>query len=358
MVTETLHSAVGGNFFEDFHVGRHFRHPTPRTITDGDASLYIALTGARQPLFCSTPLAQSYGLRTRPIDDLLLFNTAFGKTVADISSNAVANLGYADVRFLAAVYAGDTLRAESEVIGLRPASDGKSGVVYVRSHAFNQDDVAVLTWVRWVLVRKRDPAAAVAEAIVPDLPESVPPDQLNPLPLRIDTRALELATGSSRYWDSYAIGDRIDHPAGMTLDESDHTLATKLYQNTAKVHFDALAMRDTPHGRRLVYGGHVLSVCRALSYDGMENLIGIGAINGGSHSAPTFAGDTLYCFSEVKDKFVLPGRSDCAALRLRLVGIKNHPAAGFDPTSSDGGKTRLHPDVVLDLDFTAFIPRG
>lgn len=59
-------------------------------------------------------------------------------------------------------------------------------------------------------------------------------------------------------------------------------LATKLNQKTARVHFDALTMRDTPHGRRLVYGGHVISVCRVHSYDGLENVVGIGPINGGT----------------------------------------------------------------------------
>lgn len=346
-----------GNFFEDFSVGRRFHHPTPRTLTHGDSSLYIALTGARQPIHCSDPLAKAFGFREQPIDDLLLFNIAFGKTVADISANAIANLGYADVRFLAPAYAGDTIQAESEIIGVRPTSSGDSGVVYVRSTARNQDDQPLLTWIRWVLVRKRDKAAQTGETVLPDFPESVEAMRLRLHVSEFDRDALAAATGSARFWNAYEVGERIDHPAGMTLDESDHTLATKLYQNTAKVHFDALAMRDTPHGRRLVYGGHVISICRALSYDGLENVIGIGAFNGGSHTAPTFAGDSLYCFTEIKDKFELPNRTDCGALRLRLVGIRNHASAGFDAAAVGSEGTKLHPDVVLDLDYTVFMPR-
>jgi 2-methylfumaryl-CoA hydratase len=351
-------TGVDGNFFEDFFIGQNFRHPTPRTITQGDASLHIAFTGARQPINCSAPLAQAFGFKAQPIDEMLLFNIAFGKTVPDVSANAIANLGYADLRFLAPVHAGDTIAAESEVIGLKPTSDGKSGVVYVRSNAYDQNGTPVLTWIRWVLVRKRDAAAATRETHVPSLPESVGAADLVPLSQKVDIEALTQATGSQRHWDSFSVGERIDHPAGMTLDESDHTLATKLYQNSARVHFDALAMKQTPHGRRLVYGGHVIAICRALSYEGLENVIGIAAINGGSHSAPTFAGDTIYCFSEVLQKIELPGRADLGALRLRLVGSKNHPATGFSADLVEGEKKKLHPDVVLNLDYTALMARG
>lgn len=357
MTSKNSRTGIGGNFFEDFFLGRCFRHPTPRTITQGDISLHLAFTGARQPLNCSAPLAQAFGYRAQPIDELLLFNIAFGKTVSDISANAIANLGYADARFLAPVFAGDTITAESEVIGLKPTSDGKSGVVYVRSNAYNQDAEPVLTWIRWVLVRKRDASAAASGSQVPPLPESVGIGDLKPLASRVDREALTLATQSTRHWESFEVGERIDHTAGMTLEESDHTLAARLYQNTAKVHFDALAMKGTPHGRRLVYGGHVISICRALSYEGLENVIGIGAINGGSHAAPTFAGDTLYCFSEVLEKASLPSRPDIGAIRLRLVGIKDREAIGFAADITEGGKKTLHPNVVLDLNFTAFMAR-
>lgn len=347
-----------GNFFEDFRVGQHFRHATPRTLTCGDAAAYIGLTGARHPLHCSVPLARALGYRGAPLDDLLVFNTAFGKTVPDISLNAVANLGYADVRFIEPVYGDDTIQAESEVIGIRETSGGESGVVYVRSTAFNQDARPVLTWIRWVLVRKRDLSTAAPDALVPALPEAVSVERLSVPSLSQAAGLLEKATSNDRFWGDYSIGQRIDHPAGMTLEEADHIFATRLYQNNAKVHFDALAMQSTQHGRRLVYGGHVISVCRALSYDGLENVMSILAINAGSHVAPTFAGDTLYGFTEVLDKFDLPGRDDCGALRLRLTGIRNNHPVGFPAKDISSGKARYNRDVVLDLDYTVLIPKN
>lgn len=347
-----------GNFFEDFRVGQTFRHATPRTISDGDTALYIALTGSRVPLHCAAPFARSLGYRGNTVDDLLAFHIAFGKTVPDISLNAVANLGYADARFIEPVYPGDTLRAESEVVGLRQNSNGTSGVVWVRSRAFNQFDREVLSWVRWVMVVKADPAAPAPAAVVPTLAPHVSADTL-PVPpfLQLDSYDTA-ATGGTRLWDDYAPGERIDHPAGMTVVDAEHALATRLYQNTARVHFDALAMKDTQFGRRLMYGGHVISVCRALAFDGLENALSIAAINGGTHSGPTFGDDTLYAQTRVLERWELPGRAGLGALRLRLLGIKNMPPAKLDqPQGEKDGKAQYHPNVVLDLDYTVLMPR-
>ena len=91
---------ASGNFFEDFHLGQKIRHATPRTLTHGDAALYTALYGSRFALQSADSFAQTVGLPRAPLDDLLVFHTVFGKTVADISLNAVANLGYAEGHFL------------------------------------------------------------------------------------------------------------------------------------------------------------------------------------------------------------------------------------------------------------------
>ncbi len=340
-----------GYFFEDYRVGQIFVHATPRTITAGDIALYIALTGARHAPHCATTVAAALGHPATPIDDLLVFHIAFGKTVPDISWNAVANLGYAETRFVAPVYAGDTLRCESEVIGLKQNSNGKTGVVYVRSSAFNQHNTMVLTWVRWVMVSKgTDDVSAVPDTVLPMLHKSVATESIAvPAFLRPDGLT-SVVTGSSRFWDDYRINEVINHPAGMTLDESDHTLATKLYQNTARVHFDLHHMKDSRFGRRLVYGGHIISVCRALSYDGLENVISIAAINGGSHTNPTFAGDTLYAKSVIVEK--IPLRPDLGAMRVRLLGIKDAAPVEIDATNP-----QLPETVVLDLDYTVLVPR-
>ena len=150
------------------------------------------------------------------------------------------------------------------------------------------------------------------------------------------------------------VGERIDHRDGAVIGDSEHRLATRLYRNTARVHFDAHRERESRFGRCVVYGGHVISVARALSFNGLGNALHVAAINGGRHLAPCFAGDTLYAWTEVLDRAPLPGRADLGALRLRLVATKDRPCADFPHRDESG---RYDPAVVLELDYWALLPR-
>lgn len=343
-----------GRFFEDFALGETIAHATPRTVTAGDASLYTALYGPRFAVQSSDAFARAIGYRAAPIDDLLAFHIVFGKTVPDISLNAVANLGYAEGRFLKPVFPGDTLSATSEVIGLKQTSAGDSGIVYVRSTGRNQHGEPVLSYVRWVLVRKRTPGSAAPAESVPTLATHVPAAELGAACPALDPAAYDLAlAGSPHRFDDYVAGERIDHVDGMTVEEAEHQTATRLYQNTAKVHFDAHAALGTRFGKRLIYGGHVISLARSLSFNGLGNAFHIAAINGGRHVAPLFAGDTVYAWSEVIETATVPGRTDIGALRLRLVATKNR-ACGDHPLREGDAYA---PGVILDFDFWALMVR-
>ena len=343
-----------GNFFEDFIPGQVIRHATPRTVTEGEIALYTALYGNRFALHSSDMFAMALGYDGMPVDDMLVFHIVFGKTVPDISLNAVANLGYADGRFGVPVYPGDTLSAQSEVIGMKENSNGKTGVVWVRTTGVNQRGEEVLSYVRWVMVRKGDETAPPPTPQVPDLPAAVAAEDLD-VPDSLNLSQYDAtAAGSPHFWDDYAVGEKIDHVDGMTLEEAEHMLATRLYQNTAKVHFDLHAQKGGRFGKRLIYGGHIISLARGLSFNGLANAFHIAAINGGRHVAPSFAGDTVYAWSEVLDKAALPDRDDLGALRLRLVAAKDHPCADFPLKGADG---KDHPAVVLDFDIWTLMPR-
>ena len=347
---------ISGNFFEDFHVGQKIAHATPRTLTHGDAALYQALYGSRFALQCSDFFAQEVGLPRSPLDDLLVFHTVFGKSVPDISLNAVANLGYAEGRFLKPVYPGETLSAHSEVIGLKENSNRQTGVVYVRTTGMNEKDEGVLSYVRWVMVKKRDPEAVVPPAVVPKLAEAVAVEDLRvPVHLKFDTLFDTAQSGSKHLWVHYAVGEKIDHVDGITVEEAEHMMATRLYQNTARVHFNQYAEGQGRFGRRLIYGGHVISLARAISFNGLGNALTIAGINGGRHVNPLFAGDTVFAWSQVKDKQMLGHRKDAGVLRLRLVATKNQPCAEFPDRGDDG----TYPEnVILDFDYWAVMPRG
>jgi 2-methylfumaryl-CoA hydratase len=335
-----------GRFFEDYRLGEVITHAVPRTLSGGERALYHALYPARHALYSSDLFAQGCGLPASPLDDLIAFHTVFGKTVPDVSLNAVANLGYAEGRWLAPVWPGDTLRSESTVIGLKQNSNGQSGVVYVRTRGINQRGQAVLDYVRWVMVKKRDFAVPAPAAVVPELAKVVDPATLV-IPAGLDFSRYDFAlAGEPHRMGDYAVGEVIDHVDGVTIEEAEHMLATRLWQNTAKVHFDAT---QRPDGKRLIYGGHVISLARALSFNGLANAQMMVALNAGAHANPCFAGDTVRAWSEVLDRAETsaPG---VGAIRLRLVATKGR--AG-DLRAPDG---KYLPEVLLDLDYWALMP--
>ncbi len=343
-----------GRYFEDFRLGDRLVHATPRTVTTGDAALYTALYGTRFVVQSSDAFAKAIGYPKSPIDDLLVFHVVFGKTVPDVSLNAVANLGYAGCRFLSPVYPGDTLSTVSEVIGLKENSNGKTGVVYVRSVGTNQHGDDVLDYVRWVMVRKRDEAAPAPPEHVPALPKALEADQLGDACPLIDPEAWDTALSGQRHrLSDYVVGECIDHVDGMTVEEAEHMVATRLYQNTAKVHFNQFTEGQGRFGRRLIYGGHVISLARSLSFNGLANAFQVAAINGGRHVAPLFAGNTVFAWSQILAVEELPGRDDVGALRIRTVATKDRPCADYPLKAGDD----YDPSVILDLDYWALIPR-
>ena len=337
-----------GRFFEDYTLGETIHHAVPRTVSGGERALYHALYPARHALYSSDEFARASGLRTAPLDDLAGFHVVFGKTVPDVSLNALANLGYAEGKFIKPIYAGDTLRTSSKVIGLKQNSNGRSGVVWVHSKGFNQHGDVVIDYKRWVMVRKRDMNAAAHKTFIPDLAAVILPEDLT-IPDGLDFTNYDFALAGEQHRASeYEVGEKINHVDGVTVEEAEHMIATRLWQNTAKVHFDTSAR---PDGKRLIYGGHVISMARALSFNGLANAQMIVGINAGAHANPCLAGDTIRAWSEVLDKADVDAPS-VTAVRLRLVA-----------TTGDSAKMNLRdiegrylPDVLLDLDYWVLMP--
>ncbi len=351
--------SITGNYFEDLTPGREIVHAVPRTVTEGDQALYIALTANRYPLACDAEFARSLGFRREVVDDLLVFHTVFGKSVPDVSLNAIANLGYADVRFGVPVYPGDTITASTKVLGWRESSAGDTGVTWVHTAGKNQHGDEVLSFIRWVLMDKRDKTANSGVDDAPKTPAAVDSKQFH-IPANLDLSRFDSAvTGGRAWWEDYEPGERIHHVEGVAIEEAEQQMAARLYQNIARAHFNAHALKDSRFGRRVIYGGHIISMARALSFNGLENVVRILAFNSGTHSNPTFAGDTVFAWTDVIERIDL-GRPDCGALRLRLVGVKNcDPRTEEQPfkVADDQGRERYHPNVVLDLDYTVLIPR-
>ena len=344
-----------GNFFENFKLRQKIIHATPRTITYGDCALYTALYGSRYALHCSDEFAKKLSLEKSPIDDFLLFNIAFGKTVPDISLNAIANLGYAECKFLKPAYPGDTISSTSEVIGIKENSSGENGVVYVHSVGTNQHDEPVIDYKRWVMVRKKNRNLNKAEPSIPELNKELTSEEVVEIAKKYDfdcTGYDYKASGSDLCYEDYSINEKINHIDGMTVEEAEHMMATKLYQNNAKVHFNHFVEKGGRFGKRIVYGGHVISLTRALSFNGLSNAFKIIAINGGTHASPCFAGTTVFAWSLILDKVEVS--ESLGAIRVRTNGIGDAQAYQFQHQDSN---KRFDPSVLLSLDYWALIPR-
>ena len=344
-----------GNFFEDFSMGQKISHATPRTITLGDCSLYTALYGSRYALHSSNEFAKQLSLKESPVDDFLLFNIAFGKTVPDISLNAIANLGYAECKFLKPAYPGDTITSYSEVIGLKENSNGDNGVVYVHSTGLNQKNEAVIDYKRWVMVRKKNKSLPKIESVIPKLNSEVTKEEVIAISkdYQFEMKNYDFtAAGSDLVFEDYKIDEKINHIDGITVEEAEHMMATKLYQNNAKVHFNHFVEKGGRFGKRIVYGGHVISLTRSISFNGLSNAFKIIAINGGTHASPCFAGKTVFAWSKIIEKVDVS--DTLGALRIRTNGLGDAQPYQFQHQDQNG---KFNSDVLLSLDYWALVPK-
>ncbi len=336
-------------YFEDYSLNQKINHSVPRTITSGDVSLYLASTGSRFALNYSIEFCKKLGFKELIIDDILLFHMVFGRTVPDLSLNAIANLGYADVRFLKPAFIGDTLQSTSKIVGLKENSNGKTGTVYVFSEGVNQKGEVVLSYYRWLMMRKKNFDLHLEDKIIPEMPKTVEKDKLylddNLQLINWDPQI----TGSSNFFDDYEIGEEIHHLDGQTIEEAEHQMATRLYQNNARVHFNQHIEKDGRFGKRIIYGGYIISLARSISCNGLANAFKVAAIHSGKHSAPTFSGDTIYAWSKVlgKEEF----NAETGILKIRTLASKNYSKMSF-PSSNN-----LPEHIVLDLEYSVFIPK-
>ena len=336
-----------GNFFEDFEVGQETVCPTPRVIGQAETTWHIATTNDRTPRFCS---AEG---RVHP---WIVFHVVIGQTVRDVSLNSPANLGYAGMIWRTPVFHGDEITTTIRIVGLKENSRKDTGNVYVATTGRNQRGEVVLEYTRWVMVRKRDSTRAtryLEEPIVPRLPAQVGVDELPPFPGALPTT---VQTGGRHFFEDYKPGESIYNYEGVTVNHSDHMSYTRLWQNSAKVHFDAIRTE----GKILVYGGFAIAVAYAQAFNGLENRSGIVALNSGAHANPNHAGTTIYSYNEVLEAHSLAGKP-YGALRLRLVAVKDgDPGEEEDfqlKVPGEKGGERYNPRVLLDLDYWELMPR-
>ena len=263
------------------------------------------------------------------------------------------------MRFLRPVYPGDTLRAETEVLGKRETSSGDTGIVWVRTRGFNQRDERVLQFYRWAMVNKRDPEtptrrrrrAGAARAGRARAPRRAAGAELS----RFDASA----TGGDAFWEDYEPGERIVHPQGMTIEEAEHQMATRLYQNTARVHFNQLhaeglaatagasstaATSSRSRTRSRSTGWRTRCACRVQRRLPHQP----------DRSPATRCSPGPTCWSASTSG----GRHRRAAAAPGRASRTSTPNEGVALEIADeDGREQYHPNVVLDLDYVVLMPK-
>jgi 2-methylfumaryl-CoA hydratase len=351
-----------GNFLEDFKPGQVFRHHGGKTVTEGLFAIFTDFSMATNPLCKNARYARAYGYEGLRCPPGLVMLVAFSQTVEDISENARANLEYIDMRYGAPVYVGDTIEVETKILGLRPsASRPNLGIVHVQSTARKnvgeRDEAVVMTWQRKVQVYKGDEKAHVEGF-------EVEPDRIEcelwlpPYKEGFDYATLSHLSSSDSYFEDLEPGTLIEHSRARTMTE-EHIMLTGVLDNTSQVHCNRQMIDANPEqyvgGQLIVFGGIPFVLCLGLSGpDVDDNALGDVVYTTGRHTAPLFAGDTVYASTEVVAKGDYPERPDLGLVETRLRGHKFEREEGARHDDAPPGWKRTR---IFELDRQLAVKR-
>lgn len=355
-----------GRKLDDFVPGAVFEHPWEITIDEGMIALFFASFQCAMPPYSSKIAARAAGLRDRPIHPLLLMNLGVSFSVQDVSEQAIANLSYADVRFPNACYAGDTVRAASRVLGVKPVSAGDKGVAHVRTHLVNERDELLCSFERKALVR----AGSEPSAGKGNLGGALPGEETEPrhIPEGVLARLADAATALpiQRFrgcFEDFEVGDVLAHEVGRTVSEAELSGLATLSRNSHPLHTDEVYCKTGSFAKtRVAFGGLVLSWAVALtSRDTAGNAIWDMGIAEAAHTGSVLAGDTLFSASQVIAKERFDERT--GAVTLRIVATKNTPARALLAKGASLFEAELPkttgrvPEKVAELSRTLLVQR-
>jgi 2-methylfumaryl-CoA hydratase len=315
-----------GNFLEDFRLGQLLRHKGGRTITEGIAAHFTDGSYTANPLHKNLRYARAYGFERLLAPPGLVMAVAFSQTVEDISENARANLEYIDMRFGAPVYIGDTIETETTILGVKGSSRNPDrGVAHVQSIARNERGEVVIAYQRKVQVFKLDENAKLDEGEIEPRPVDVEP-VLPPYDPKAGYAELAHLTNDDTYFEDFTPGDTIEHSRGRVMTE-EHIFLTGMLDNLSQVHCNQTMIDRDPArylgGRLVVYGGIPFALTLGLSSpDISDNSLCDIVYPTGRHTAPIFAGDTVFASTEIRGKRDFPGREDLGILEVTLRGHK------------------------------------
>ncbi len=351
-----------GSFLEDFRPGQVFRHKGGKTVTEGLFTTFTEFAMTSNPLAKNARYARAYGFDGLVCPPGFSMLVCFSQTVEDVSENARANLEYIDMRFGAPLYVGDTVEVETKVLNVRPSSSRPNlGIVHVQSTARKNlgspDEAIVLTWQRKVQVYKRDDTAELH-------PGEVEPDAIEcelwlpPYEPSQDHKALAHLSSPDSYFEDFEPNTLIEHSRGRTV-TTEHVGLTAVLDNTSQVHCNQYMIDLDPDqyvgGQLIVFGGIPFALCLGLSSpDVGDNALGDLCYPTGRHTAPLFAGDTVFAATRVRGKRDYPERDDLGILETTLLGHKFVREAG---ASSDAAPDGWKKTPIFELEREIAVKR-
>ncbi len=326
-----------GRHYEDFRVGDRIECPGPRVLQDAERDAWIGLTGA--------PGAR-FGLGEQ-IHPLVVLALAQGQVGRELHAHLLEELGTTQAVFHRPVRPGSILRCTARVVGLRAdpvqREGPASGVVWVRVAARDARGV-VLSYVSWFRVARKHRQSGVHPDTLPKLGDGVPISELYTKGLRATPRH---ESGGRFAFDDYIAHETLMHRGTARIAPGDISrMARWLRLQHAQHH-------DPTHDPYAAPMPMVVGLAYSLAHDGLEDRLGIGAINALRTPNRLVDGDRLYAMSQVAT--VEPISDLVGAVRLRTFLFRDHdPSQDATPAITDG--KRYLPHIALDMDYWELLP--
>lgn len=323
--------AVGSPWFEDLQPGQVFDDAPAVTLTPAHAGIHQAVFGDRLRLPLDAELSRMVTGEERALaNPNLVCNLAIGQTTTP-SGRVIGNLFYRGLLLRRPVYIGDTIHTSTKIVGLRQNArrQGRpaTGMAVFEIHVENQHGETVLHFWRCPMLPCRDPNAETGRA-----------DDLDGIGADLDPERVREAVPAK--WRLDIFRERLPGahfaqlPVGATFVVEGRDTVTcapeiaRLTLNVAGAHTDA---RASSFGRRLVYGGHAISVAAAQITRALPNLVTLLAWRSCDHIAPVFEGDILRSEVTIEAADPLAGGGGLVSLTVHVHAERALPDADAPP---------------------------
>jgi acyl dehydratase len=306
---------VEAPYFEDLKVGQLYTDAPAVTLTAGHAAFHEALFGDRMRLPLDETLCENVtGSARALVHPNVICNVAIGQTTSP-TQRVKGNLFYRGLVLHQPVFVGETLRTSTKIVALKqnsakPGRDA-TGMAVLEIHVDNQRSETVLHFWRCAMIPCRDPNAATGAS-----------DSFDTIPAELDMQQVEAAVPIEWQLDHFRReipGEHFDELAEGTryvIDARDSVTSApelaRLTLNVAKAHTDAAS---SPYGKRLVYGGHTISMASAQITRALPNLVTLVAWRSCDHTEPVFEGDVLHTEFSIDAKHPLAAGGGLIDLR-------------------------------------------